>query len=263
MVKKTGEEIETPTNDNPLEVVESPEVVDTPTTEQQMETLQAELRTKGEELTKSEGSVQGLRGSLQEKDRLLGEQAAIRSEVTDLKDMIRTLASAQVRGESISGENLDDIPEHQRIDAKKVFDELEAKQEKRRQEGKIVAQKDEYNRQADAIYARAEAAFADDIDTLHSIRNLLRSGDSDLAEKKVAKAEKPTDTKGDKMESEEDKFQKRLDEEKRKWMEEHGMLESETGGPSASSGSKEDATAKLVAGEITTEQARKLGVSFI
>lgn len=65
------------------------------------------------------------------------------------------------------------------------------------------------------------------------------------------------------MESEEDKFQKRLDEEKRKWMEEHGMLESETGGPSASSGSKEDATAKLVAGEITTEQARKLGVSFI
>lgn len=42
---------------------------------------------------------------------------------------------------------------------------------------------------------------------------------------------KPSESKG--KETEEDTFAKRLEEEKRKWMEEHGLLATETGGPSA------------------------------
>jgi len=62
---------------------------------------------------------------------------------------------------------------------------------------------------------------------------------------------------------EKDDFTKRLEEEKRKWMEEQGLLATETGGPSASSPSKDNAYAKYVAGDITVEEAKRAGVEFL
>jgi len=59
-----------------------------------------------------------------------------------------------------------------------------------------------------------------------------------------------------------DKYAKLLDEEKRKWMEEQGLLVTNAGGPSASSPSVKEATAKFARGELTEEQARKAGVKF-
>jgi len=48
-----------------------------------------------------------------------------------------------------------------------------------------------------------------------------------------------------------------VEELKRRWMEEQGLLTSEAGGPSASSLTKKDIAAKFAAGEISEEEAAK------
>ena len=101
----------------------------------------------------------------------------------------------------------------------------------KKKEARKQAQLQAYYSKADAIYKKAEEAYGeDDVDSLYAIRTLIRAGDFDLAEKKIAKV-KP---EGEKKEAEPkvDSSPFVSDEAKRKWMEEHGLLESETGGPS-------------------------------
>lgn len=132
----------------------------------------------------------------------------------------------------------------------------------KRKQAQSQAQVATFNRKADAVYKRAEEAYGeDDVDNLHSIRTLIRAGDFDLAEKKLAKVtKKEPPKKEEKQEVADDTFVS--EEAKRKWMEEHGLLESETGLPSASLGSKQEAMQKYISGEITSEEAQKRGVVF-
>ena len=67
------------------------------------------------------------------------------------------------------------------------------------------------------------------MDSLHAIRTLIRAGDFDLAEKKIAKV-KPKEEKKEAEPKDTSPFVS--EEAKRKWMEEHGLLESETASPS-------------------------------
>jgi len=63
-------------------------------------------------------------------------------------------------------------------------------------------------------------------------------------------------------ETEEQRIERLANEKARKMMEEKGLLVTETGGPSATSPSSEEAYAKYIAGEITEEQAKQAGVKF-
>jgi len=101
----------------------------------------------------------------------------------------------------------------------------------KKKEARKQAQLQAYYSKADAIYKKAEETYGeDDVDSLYAIRTLIRAGDFDLAEKKIAKV-KPKDEKKE-AEPKVDSSPFVSDEAKRKWMEEHGLLESETGGPS-------------------------------
>lgn len=91
-----------------------------------------------------------------------------------------------------------------------------------------------YFRKCDAIYARAEKLYGDDIDALHNIRNLIRSRDLDLAEKKIARAEAKLGEEGKPPESEEER-QKAIEEEARRQLEEKGLLKTDISGPSGAS----------------------------
>lgn len=80
-------------------------------------------------------------------------------------------------------------------------------------------------------------------ETLEDFRDALEDAKEDgrfgKAERKLDKiltTIKPPEPKEKVTETEEDKFSKRLEEAKRQWMEEQGLLKTETGGPSASSG---------------------------
>ncbi len=69
------------------------------------------------------------------------------------------------------------------------------------------------------------------------VHDLVTEGKYQRADIKLKKLEgaKPPESK-EQGEAEEDSFEKRLEEEKRKWMEEKGLLESETTTPSGSGG---------------------------
>jgi len=100
----------------------------------------------------------------------------------------------------------------------------------KRKEAQKQAQLQAYYSKADAIYKKAEEAYGeDDVDSLHAIRTLIRAGDFDLAEKKIAKV-KPKEEKKEAEPKDTSPFVS--EEAKRKWMEEHGLLESETASPS-------------------------------
>jgi len=102
----------------------------------------------------------------------------------------------------------------------------------KRKEAQRQAQLQAYYSKADAIYKKAEEAYGeDDVDSLHTIRTFIRAGDFDLAEKKIAKASKKEEEPKTKVDS--SPFVS--EEAKRKWMEEHGLLESETSSPSGGS----------------------------
>jgi len=104
----------------------------------------------------------------------------------------------------------------------------------KRKEAQRQAQLQAYYSKADAIYKKAEEAYGeDDVDSLHAIRTLIRAGDFDLAEKKIAKV-KPKEEKKE-AEPKVDSSPFVSEEAKRKWMEEHGLLESETPSPSGGS----------------------------
>lgn len=113
-----------------------------------------------------------------------------------------------------------------------LIPKLEAVVAKRKQ-AQEQARMATFTRRADVAYKQAEEVYGeDDVDNLHAIRTLIRAGDFDLAEKKIAKAMQKKEPEEKKQEAElkDDTFIS--EEAKRKWMEEHGLLESETGGPS-------------------------------
>ena len=101
----------------------------------------------------------------------------------------------------------------------------------KKKESQKQAQLQAYYKEADAIYNLAVEAFGeDDVDSLYTVRTLIRSGDFDLIRKKIAKVSKEGKKKEPETKEEVSPFVS--EEAKRKWMEEHGLLESETASPS-------------------------------
>ena len=230
MPKEKGEEIKAPTEDK------TPEVEEAPTAEQQLETLQTQLKETATRAEKAERSEQGLRGSLQEKDTQLKRQAGSDSRFEALNERIEFLATAIALGKSEEG--MTGVSDETLQNVKSELKRMRESEEAKRKETQEQTQMEEFYQKGSTIYSEAEEVYGDDVDALHNIRNLIRAGDHDLAEKKVAKAKgKPTDTKGDKMESEEDLKQRWIEEGKRLAKEESGELKTDNNSPSGAGGS--------------------------
>ncbi|KKK66650.1 hypothetical protein LCGC14_2961950, partial [marine sediment metagenome] len=128
------------------------EVKEPPTTEQQMETLQTQLKDVTVRAEKAESSVQGLRGSLTEKDTKIREQANLQAEIEDMKAMIKLTAFAQSQGVGLSEDDLGDTSKAEQPDVKKVWADLEQKREVAKEQDRQRVKADEYNRQALEVF---------------------------------------------------------------------------------------------------------------
>jgi len=204
----------------------------TPTAEEQLATLQQQIDQVTKERDETKKGLSTAHSRLTEKDLELKKRAELDTRLDGLEATQRFLIGAlQEKGYAPDDETL----ETKKTDYLQQYDNLVSRKKAEREQESIKAQQEEYNRRADAVYARAKEAYGDDDESLEKIEDLLSSGRIDRAEAKLEKAVKTTDTKK-KVESEDERFARRLEEEKRKWMEETGQLESETGVPSASGG---------------------------
>jgi len=229
MTKLIGEEQEPVTNDTAV-----PEVVATPTAEQQLETLQAQIKAETEAREKAERSIQGLRGSLEEKDRELKKRAAIDARLDGFEETQRILA-AMVNERISSGE----IGDEEKSDYLKQFDEITKRQKAEREQSQLRSQQEEYGVKARTLHARAVKAYGDNDAAILRVERLLDTGSITEAEEKVTQAEVKLAPKGEEIvETEEEKKVKWIKEGERLAMERTGQLVSETGGPSGAAKGK-------------------------
>jgi chromosome segregation ATPase len=220
-------------------VAEAPK---TPTAEEQLSTLRKEHDDLVKKYEQTEKGLRTAHQTLTEKDKELKKQVDLMSRIGTVEDMIKVLATEKF---SVPEDELTETAKTKKADIDKAFQEIEKKRTLERQLAEQEAAKKSYNEQADTIFAKAKEVFKDDDDSLERVELLLKTGDIERARKRVEKVEekKSTDTKS--QESEEVKFQKRLEEEKRKWQEESGLLVSDAGKPAGKGG-------------LTLEQIKKM-----
>lgn len=168
-----------------------------PTAEEQITSLKTELEAKDAEIKKTLSRMQGLEGSLKEKDVKLREQADIREEFEGLKGMVKVLATEKL---GIEEDDLTVTPE-KRQSVDKLFADLEAKQDQKRQAAQLRSQQEAYNTEANTIFARAKESVTDKKD-LKMVEVLLTTGDLKGAEELVVEAEgskkeKPVETEAE------------------------------------------------------------------
>ncbi len=245
-VGKETEEIKTPT---PEETTKSLET--------ELETLKAESQ-RLRELLGDEKGFKSLQTRLNEKDRELKTlqdlNSRIDSKIEGIEDKIKVLAYAQTQGIKVPEENFDGLTQEKTQDIQKVFEKLDTDRKTRAEQVKKQAEADVYTQKADAVYARAEKIYEEDIDALSQIRQLLRSGDVDLAERRINKSESKSKSEP-KIESKETEVKKveLSDEEKekiaREYMVKKGLLKSDTGLPSGTGRTFQDIEADFIAGK--------------
>lgn len=205
----------------PAEPVPEPEVKE-PTIEDKLEQAVKQAEEAAARADKAEKSVQGLRGSLQEKENKLREQAGSNTRMDGIEQRMEIIALALDKGLSV-GEI-----DGEKLNLKQEFAELKAKQDKVRDDDRNKTAYDEYVQKGNAIYTEAEELFGDDIDKLHDIRNLIRANDLDLAEKKIAKARGTSEPK---KETNVPTVEEQVTERLRQEMEKRGLLRSDNGAP--------------------------------
>ena len=224
------EDVETTTNDA------EPEVVEAPTAEEQIATLKTQLEAEQAEKTKLSSRMQGLEGSLKEKDKQLKDKTDIRSEFDTLKNMVKVMATQGI-GVDEDSLNVSDPSKKANID--KLFSDMEDKQIKQTEENNQREAQREYAVQAQATFKDASEVFKDDIVAVAEIETLLDRGDIKLAQAKVAKAKgKPKEVKVVETEAEmETRIRKKIETEQ-------NLRSSVTGKPAGGNPTLESLRAK-------------------
>jgi len=91
-----------------------------PTPQETVESLQARLREREDELNKTKENVRGLNATLQERARQLREQTDLRLDIASLREDIELLATAQSLGQQSPGDELEEV-DKQRPDIVKLL----------------------------------------------------------------------------------------------------------------------------------------------
>ncbi|KKK50226.1 hypothetical protein LCGC14_3127120, partial [marine sediment metagenome] len=138
-----------------------------PTVEEQVATLTSQLEAETTEKAKALGRVQGLEGSLKEKDRLLKEQANIETRFGGIEDSIQILAGLVSKG---------DLTPEEAQDYKKEFATVKKARDEEIAESQAKARQEAYNTEANTLWAEAQEKFKGDEDTLEKIEDYLLSG---------------------------------------------------------------------------------------
>jgi len=241
-----------------VEVAEtSTEEVKTPTAEE-VEQLRSELQGKISQMEENWKSAQRLVSKRDDENKQLRDEAADREADRELnKALIGALAER--RGEP-EGEFEEEVKRRQ-PDLVKIYQDQETKREQLLQKRRY----DELSQKVDSYRKEVEGLGVTEKDEEYDIiRAFAQTGQWDKADAviekvKKAKSEKSTTPK----ESEEERVERLAEEKYRKKLEGEGLLEAETGGPSASANSWVEFEKNYVAGKVSLEdyeeRARKEG----
>ena len=245
-----------PEDNNEKETIDTT-LDETPTQSPEMVALETKLAGLQVELEQTKKGLSTAHQTLTRKDEELKHRADLENRIDGLQDTMEILATAiSARGEveEFGSEKRQDIL----AELKKRRNEQDAKTKQK----ELLDTQQEYARKADALYARAKAAFGNDDDAIERIEDLLGSGRLERAEARVMKAEQKTNPPKDNGKETEDQRIERLAEEKlRRHLEERGLLET-YGVTSSGSGTAQEAMGLYVKGKITAEEAQKRGVTF-
>ena len=158
------------------------EVEVSPTTEQLLETANTQLKDATVRAEKAERSEQGLRGSLQEKDRLLknqSDQSGLALKVSGLEDTMQIMAGMMGKGEM--------TPEEAQ-GYKQEFTNLKKQREEESRQAATRSQQEVYAAEAQVVFKEAQEVFKDDPDRLESVEDSLDAGKLQRAKDKIARA---------------------------------------------------------------------------
>ena len=226
-------------------------VVTEPTPEQQMETLQTQIKELSERAEKAEKSSQGLRGSLKEKDDKIREQASSQSRMDGLEERMEIIAT--LLDKRLTSGGLDD---EEKVDLRKEFATLKERQAQEREREKVTLQQQEDFRHRNELWEKAqEFGTYQDNDAVAEIYDALADGKVYKAERIIKKLE-GANPKGDKVESDEETRQKWIEEGKRLGMEEKGLLKSDVGGPAGEATNEEKIKQNFRKNPTTDKAAR-------
>jgi len=231
----------------------------TPTTEEQLKTLESQLGVLKSENERLQGGYKGLQKTLSERDRDLKKQADLDSRINGLQDTIELLATAIATGRAT-----EDVDVDQKQDVIALLKRQRQEQETRRKQESEALTQQEYAQRADAVYAEAQELLkdSDDPEQLIEIRDFLIDGKIDRAQARINKFKGKTPNMVGKRETEEQRIERLAQERLRKELEDRGLLEEISAIPSAALADSRKAMQEYISGAITAEQAEKRGVKF-
>ena len=199
----------------------------TPTPEEQGETLQAKLdalEAKHQQTLVQLGEKEKGFKTLQRDLNKVQNEA---SQIETLQEQIRILGGGMAELMGRQEANLEDLPREAKVDLQARFDEIRSKAEIR----KLEAKSSEIRDRALAL------GFPEDDDRVENIRLHVLTGDFEGAVRRLRKLEgtekKPPETETVKPE---DLVAKIREEERLKAQKEAGLLDTDTAGPSAGGG---------------------------
>lgn len=231
-----------------------PQTPPVPTAEEQLKSLQAKQIEFESQLKAKDESYKGLQREINKKDAELKRASDLHSRLDNLEETQKIYAAlmAEKLGENPEG---DETPRKQ--DLLKKFDEVAAKQKQARIEADARAKQEDYFRRADDVYKSAEEVYGDDVDALANVRSLIRSGDFDLAEKKITKAKAKTQTppvaQTQKVETEEERINRLVEERITQKIKGNPLLKTDTATAMGRVGSREEIIARYGRGEATED----------
>lgn len=233
--------------------------IKTPTPEERLATLQAELEKERGERTKQtqiaeekEKGFKSLQRELSERDKKLSSFGGLQEEIQAIREDNKLLAAYVA---SLAGK-----PEEDFEQAKGNKDVLLKQLEEKEKQRQVTRQQKELQEKAESIRLKVESlGITPDLEEYHEIRNLVRNGDFEYAELKIKKLEEKKNVKEPETskETEDQKVERRAKEMYQKMLEEKGLLTSDAGTPSPGVSNYAEAARKYAAGEISSEEFKK------
>ena len=234
------------------------EKVETPSVEDQLADLTNKLQTLEGKATQAEENWKNEQRVSSRKEQEIQSLQGRISDMGSSNEMSQAMMALLAQQSGRSAEEIEGEVQANKPDLLKGFQALQ-------QKAKIDKQQDEAKKIGEQYRKRVEALGLTSKDKAYrEIYRDVREGNFEFADVAIAalEAEKAKQVAEQPQGTEDERFERRLEEEKRKWAEEEGLLTTETGGPSASSMSAQEAKKEYIAGNISDEEAKRRGADF-
>ncbi len=228
-----------------------------PTAEEQVKSLQAQLDTVKQEKERFEKGYKGLQTTVNKTTEELKRQSDLRSDIEALKETQKILAAMLQETKAVPEENLDNLPQGKKQDYLKQFEDVQKRVETKRQFEAAQTKGEEYRQKVEGLgLTNKDKAY-------FQIRNAVREGDFEYADHLIAEAEK--EKKVPEQKAETPKEETPSDATVEAYLRKKGLLKTETVLPSGGNRSIDDIRKDYIAGKITDakyeEECRARGVS--